>query len=117
MFFPVWCSTWLLALGDETASLFWGSRQLLHSGCVQHGKILALRWPKPTSMAETSPSLGKERDHGAEALGSPQALGFLAWVKYLSGLLPLQHFQKRSLECLVLACPGFMPHQETIRLD
>lgn len=49
-------------------------------------------------MAETGPSLGKERDHGAQALGSLQALVFQAWAKYLSGLLPLQHFQKRSLD-------------------
>lgn len=59
-----------------------------------------------------------ERAHRMQALARPQAVVFLAWAKYLSGLLPLQHFQKRSLDwCLVLACQGFMPHQGTIRLD
>lgn len=37
------------------------------------------------------PSLGKERDHGAQSLGSPQALVLLARAKYMP-LVPVQVF-------------------------
>lgn len=37
------------------------------------------------------PSLGKERDHGAQSLGSPQALVLLARANYMP-LVPVQVF-------------------------